>query len=270
MHNSHERTTVTEQAMYRYDSCVHEQGLVCAEATHPVAFEPFAAVFCCCFMYSSEQQTGRQGTPCIAYGRSWLSSSQQLQERSAAGMRIAMPCTLLGRYDHRLRTSLASCLCLSRAHPSVHPIHPITSIQSIPHPIKTLPRYLYLPRRKWRLPNNVCSVHLHDAAPDVRPCRTPYILKGTGRPCGCSLSFFALRVIRVLSVIVSPCDPRTRLGVVIRYPAYLLCTPPAPHTRHSPPHTLIHTLSRHPSIIHSPHAQPHTPIPASSLLLIHT
>ncbi|TFB00732.1 hypothetical protein CCMA1212_007170 [Trichoderma ghanense] len=40
----HERTTVTEQAMYRYDSCIHGQGLVCAEATHPVAFEPFTAV----------------------------------------------------------------------------------------------------------------------------------------------------------------------------------------------------------------------------------
>lgn len=118
---------------------------------------------------------------------------------------------------------------------AIHPSNPSPSYLSRPSP-----RCLYLPRRKWRLPNNVCSVHLHDAAPDVRPCRTPYILKGTGRPCGCSLSFFALRVIRVLLVIVSPCDPRTRLGVVIRYPAYLLCTPPAPHSHAPQPSSYAH------------------------------
>lgn len=191
--------------MYRYESRIHGQGLVCAETTHPVALR--ALCCCCCCCCCDEQRTGRPGTSCM---RPEL-LSQQLHERSAAGMRIALPCTLLARYDHRLRTSLASCLCLSRAHPSVHPIHPIPSIPSIPILSRqTLPRYLYLPRRKWRLPNNVYSVHLHDAAPDVRPCRTPYILKGTGRPCGCSLSFSDLRVIRVLLVIVSVLAIRER------------------------------------------------------------
>ncbi|KAL7931030.1 hypothetical protein V8C35DRAFT_123254 [Trichoderma chlorosporum] len=115
----------------------------------------------------------------------------------------ALPCTLLARYDHRLRTSLASCLCLSRAHPSVHPIHP-THPSNPSHPPKTLPPYSTCACHAANgVSPTTCSVNLHDAAPDVRPCRTPYILKGTGRPCGCSLSLFDFRVIRVLLVIVS-------------------------------------------------------------------
>lgn len=120
----------------------------------------------------------------------------------------ALPCTWRAWYDHRpahIHILGLALLCFSHAHirqsilfiPLIHPSNPSL------HP-SILPRHPpSICHAAYGVSPTTCSVRLHNAAPDLRPCRTPYILKETGRPCGCPLSFFDLRVIRDFLVIVS-------------------------------------------------------------------
>lgn len=121
----------------------------------------------------------------------------------------ALPCLvpcLLGMTTVCAHPWLLVCVSHAHIHQSILFILSHSSIQSIPSS-QDPPPVLYSTcachAANGVSPTTCSSVNLHDAAPDVRPCRTPYILKGTGRPCGCSLSFSDLRVIRVLLVIVS-------------------------------------------------------------------
>jgi hypothetical protein len=138
---------------------------------------------------------------------------------------------------------------LSRAPPPVHPLYPThPSLQSLHPSIHPSLHPSILPRHPRHPPSichaaygvspTTCSVRLHNAAPDLRPCRTPYILKETGRPCGCPLSFFDLRVIRELfgDSVCLPCmrlesrDSDTRLYISsLPFSILALCSYPISH-----------------------------------------